>query len=354
MEKLISVIIPVYNGAKYIENAVESVLKQPCADVIEIIIIDDGSTDNSGEVCDSLASHYENIRVIHKQNEGVSVARNIGIEEASGVFIAFLDCDDWWEPNFFDEQIKNEFEANKNCDIFQFSYNQVDFTKRYVKNFAIEPSRSVGTVNNSVECDWAPHWTYMYRRVFLVENKLAYPTGIKIAEDLVFIEKSHFLARSKNKINKTCYNYLLNATSVIHTANPIKCMVEYIKCANHLSCFYSQYSMEYRVNHLNNISKMLPELCAQKSYSDCKEFFVQNNLQDEFLKDTNSLSKKSKKRVVAWMKHPRLFWIKSKLLTKPFLKIKRALFKNGLFLRFMSFLKYKLGSGWKKVERKSI
>ncbi len=352
MKKILSVIIPVYNGAKYVTRAVESVINQPCSDFLEIVIINDGSTDNSGEVCDSLASTYNSVKVIHKKNEGVSVARNIGIEKADGKFVAFMDCDDWWEGDFFDEQIKNEFEANDNCDIFQFAYKHVDFTMRYEKTFNITQSHTTGNSNNSIECDYRPHPTYMYKTGFLIENNLLFPVGIKIAEDIVFLETCHFLARSKIRINKPCYNYLMNSTSAIHTTDHVKRLYEYVKCSKFLTDFYARYGVAYNVNHLNNIAKMLPELCANNSYSYCKDFFVNNGLADEFKKDKESLPKKSRKCVKAWIKHPRMFWWKAKLFTKPFLKIKKAVYRNRLMLKFASFLKHKFGHGWVRLRMK--
>ena len=92
-----SVVIPLYNKANYIENTIRSVLDQTCDDY-ELIVVDDGSSDNSLE----LARKYESdrVRVIAQANQGVSVARNTGIENARGTFIAFLDADDQWEPQY--------------------------------------------------------------------------------------------------------------------------------------------------------------------------------------------------------------------------------------------------------------
>ena len=101
----ISVIIPVYNGEKYIERCVYSVLLQPCANALEIIIINDGSKDRTAEICDKISQEYGNVTVIHKENGGVASARNIGIEKATGQYVAFLDSDDWWEDNFLDNNM---------------------------------------------------------------------------------------------------------------------------------------------------------------------------------------------------------------------------------------------------------
>ena len=104
MDPVLSVIIPCYNGKSYVRRAVESVTTQPESAHIEILIVNDGSTDGTDVVCNALASEYANVHVFHKENGGVSRARNLGIEKASGHYIAFLDCDDWWEPGFLDAE----------------------------------------------------------------------------------------------------------------------------------------------------------------------------------------------------------------------------------------------------------
>ena len=91
---ILSIILPVYNVEKYIERCVESILTQNRED-IEIIIVDDGATDGSPQICDKYAEKISNIKVIHKQNGGLSSARNAGMDVANGKYIYFLDSDDW-------------------------------------------------------------------------------------------------------------------------------------------------------------------------------------------------------------------------------------------------------------------
>ncbi len=92
-DKLISIIIPVYNGERFLNESIDSILNQQYKD-IEIIIVDDGSTDNSAEI----AKSHEKVRYIYQTNQGPSVARNTGIKVSSGNFISFIDCDDIWYP----------------------------------------------------------------------------------------------------------------------------------------------------------------------------------------------------------------------------------------------------------------
>ena len=115
---MISVIVPVYNVKDYLEECLDSLVNQTCKDK-EIILVDDGSTDGSGRICDSYAEKYKEVRVVHKENGGVSAARNTGIEQASGDSLMFVDADDRIHP-----QMLQVYEENKNSAwtvISQFS-----------------------------------------------------------------------------------------------------------------------------------------------------------------------------------------------------------------------------------------
>ena len=93
-EELISVVVPVYNVEKYLERCVDSIIKQTYKN-LDIILVDDGSQDNSGKICDKYKEKYNNIQVIHQKNQGLSIARNNGLAIAEGNYITFIDSDDW-------------------------------------------------------------------------------------------------------------------------------------------------------------------------------------------------------------------------------------------------------------------
>ena len=135
MKPLITVVIPVYNCERYVARAIKSVLDQPCGDRAEILVVDDGSTDKSGEVCDRIASENSNVYVIHKENGGVSTARNLGIEKATGEYIAFLDSDDWWEPGFLNQMQIEEFIGG--ADVFEFAYRKMNYYKTMERVFDV-------------------------------------------------------------------------------------------------------------------------------------------------------------------------------------------------------------------------
>ena len=103
----ISIIVPVYNVETYLQCCVDSLLHQTLKE-IEIILVDDGSPDNSPAMCDEFAKHDDRVKVIHKKNEGQGYARNSGLEIAAGEYIAFVDSDDYVELNAYENNIKNK------------------------------------------------------------------------------------------------------------------------------------------------------------------------------------------------------------------------------------------------------
>lgn len=109
---MISIIVPVYNVELYIHQCIDSIISQTYRD-IEILLIDDGSTDKCGNICDEYARIDPRIRVFHTQNKGLSAARNLGLREAKGDYIGFVDSDDWIEPNMFEVLLQQLISATK-------------------------------------------------------------------------------------------------------------------------------------------------------------------------------------------------------------------------------------------------
>lgn len=120
---LVSIIIPVYNSEKFLKKCLESVYLQTYKN-IEVIIIDDGSTDQSGRMCDEVSEKYKYIKIIHNSNQGVSMARNCGLDNANGDFIMFLDSDDWLEYDILAKVVEKGIKTN--ADIIAFGLEQHD------------------------------------------------------------------------------------------------------------------------------------------------------------------------------------------------------------------------------------
>ena len=123
-----SVIIPLFNKAPYVAKAIRSVLAQTY-NGFELIVVDDGSQDDSAEIASRLIRGCENCRLIRQENQGVSMARNTGVAVSHGEYLCFLDADDWWEPTFLEEMAKL-IEAFPDAGIYGTNYTIVNETKR--------------------------------------------------------------------------------------------------------------------------------------------------------------------------------------------------------------------------------
>lgn len=130
----ISIIVPVYNAEKYLNRCIDSILSQSLKD-FEVLLIDDGSTDKSGTICDEYAKKDNRIRVFHKENGGVSSARNVGLDEAKGEYISFIDSDDWVVPIYLAELL-SLYHGNidlTECSYIYYGNEQILFKTEFVE-----------------------------------------------------------------------------------------------------------------------------------------------------------------------------------------------------------------------------
>lgn len=212
---LVSIIVPVYNVEKYLERCFDS-LKNQTLKNIEIIAINDGSTDNSGKVLDSIAQSDSRIKVIHKQNAGVSSARNDGIDIATGQYIAFVDPDDYVSLDMY-EHLINESENGKydmvqcNCCL---AYDDGS-TKKYVDAFDCSLIGSKAILNGFMNDIILPScWGKIFKKSFIGELRF-YP-GLPVAEDKLFIAQFLDEVNAIKTSIKICYFYYQRETSVTY------------------------------------------------------------------------------------------------------------------------------------------
>lgn len=183
-----SVIIPVYNAEKTLRRCVDSILDQNCADA-EIILVNDGSRDGSGTICEEYAREHQNVRYISKENGGVSSARNAGLDAAKGEYVLFVDSDDYVTSNFFPSI---EEAANGNCtDLIQFSNstdNGTEIRKDMRRSFAVCSRKELiphivdAICRKTINAPWAN----LYRRKIIEEHHIRFPEGASVGEDRVF------------------------------------------------------------------------------------------------------------------------------------------------------------------------
>lgn len=244
MTNLISIIIPVYNSEKYLVCCLESIINQTYQN-IEIILIDDGSKDGSSKICDEYARKDKRIKVIHKQNNGAAAARNTGLDNASGEYIAFVDSDDYIELNMYQEMMK--INQQYDCDLVLCDcYKENESTKiifthdiregYYDKDMLYKEYFPTLLMTNSV--DYPPtisNCVCLFKRKLIEENNLRYKEGMRFSEDLLFGSQAAYYTNSFYYMkNKAFYHYVLNNESVTHTffSNKwimMKSLYEYIK-----------------------------------------------------------------------------------------------------------------------------
>ena len=187
----ITVIVPVYNAEKTIKRAVNSITGQSFSD-FELILVDDGSKDASGRLCDMLAKEDARIKVIHKQNAGVSAARNDGMKAASGEYIQFVDSDDYLPDNFLERMICTQEEYGRDTFVWcgvNVIYENLKTTDKLL--FFREPDKRIITSTEDIFALFQvnllnPLDNKLFVRDIIVKNHLRMDESIQIAEDLLF------------------------------------------------------------------------------------------------------------------------------------------------------------------------
>lgn len=215
MDPMLSFIIPCYNGEKYLAEAVESILKQPCQD-LEILIVDDGSRDSSGAIADRFAAEHPNIRIFHISNSGVSAARNVGIDHARGSYIGFLDADDVLCRNAYDSRIRESLACGQ-YDILSFSYLSGMEDLRFGRMMCqCAPGLYLREDPDYIRRTEKHFCSYLYRRD-LFTDVIRFPEGIRYNEDLCFLFLITRSAENLMEYESPWFIYRMNTSSVMHS-----------------------------------------------------------------------------------------------------------------------------------------
>lgn len=215
----VSVIIPVYNTEKYISACLDSILKQSEVS-IEIIIIDDGSTDSSASICDKYAQEYSNIKALHIKNSGPATAKNEGIKLAQGNYIALTDSDDRMEPLMLYKMVNAG--TKHNADIICCNYKQIDengnishinsTNKQYVLN------HEEGLIHFfSKDKIYSQCWTKLYKRQMLNDNHIMNDPGLRTDEDFIFNIRAFVHAQTTVIVDEPLYEYTHRENSLAHS-----------------------------------------------------------------------------------------------------------------------------------------
>lgn len=246
IEPLVSVIVPVYNVEKYLEKCVNSLLQQTYKN-IEIILVNDGSTDESGKMCENLAQEDDRIKVFHKKNGGLSDARNYGVERATGEYIGFVDSDDYVHERMYEKLLstilRHDAEMSectvtrvyKNTTIDFYSSDDFEFqvdSKKYLEEYLLN-ERVYGSA-----------WCKLIKAE--IAKKIKFPVG-KIYEDAFYSLELIKILKKIVIISDSLYYYYIREGSI--TTKPFSHRdMDYIESVDNLEKYVHQNSPEY--NHL--------------------------------------------------------------------------------------------------------
>lgn len=257
----ISVIIPVYNAEKYLKRCLESLINSLVDELeVEIILVNDGSSDTSLDICRDFKTKYDYIKIFDQENKGPSAARNLGLQNATGDWIVFVDSDDYVEKNYF-EVINNNL--SQEIDVLVFSYWKIVDELRNSYSFEAKDLKKTDIINlvensyNKMYLFWFP-WNKLYKRTKIID--VYFPETIKIGEDTIY-NLSVFLNSDYIKIIDNClYNYVNNEdslTQIKYNKNLLSNMVNHYNARKEL---HNKYNLiehnfkkdiaNYYINHI--------------------------------------------------------------------------------------------------------
>lgn len=238
---MISIIVPIYNLGTYLQGCLESILRSSYQDY-ELILVDDGSTDGSNDVCDSYALKDNRIRVIHKENSGVSTARNRGLEEAQGEFIMFVDGDDQIHPNMIEWLL----DAIQSGDYdFAMAYGVKmkgtlqEIEEKINENDLAFPTKKVISQSQyitrmySLDYQYQVIWNKLYKKTFI--QGLFFIEAM--AEDVEWLNRMALRMRSAVVLNAELYYYIQRKDSLVHNWNSLENLDRintYMLCLNEI------------------------------------------------------------------------------------------------------------------------
>lgn len=248
---LLSVIVPVYNVERYLENCIESILNQTYKN-LEIILVNDGSTDNSGAICDKLASQYDNIKVIHKENGGQATARNEGIEIAQGEAITFMDSDDIYGEKETLEIAMSYLMEDTSLDIVQFPLQYTSEDGKRIAPFITTENKTYNRANEFLEEVSKWFLTNISNINTSVCNKVFRSHAIKSHRFIpIYCEDAEFLmhvATEGYKIrvqDKGSYVYIQRENSTMNSPRSLKKLRDTLILFNLIYSLLKKYSDNY-------------------------------------------------------------------------------------------------------------
>lgn len=290
-EELISVIVPIYNVEKYIKKCVDSIINQEYKN-LEIILVDDGSPDKCGKICDEYSKIDSRIKVIHKQNGGLSDARNAGIEYSNGEYIVCVDGDDYIERDMISFLYSNIKKYNADMAVCGYSYDYDGKIKRKKEHSSekievLSTEQAVEKMLDSKSLFGWIAWNKLYRKKIF--SNVMYPKG-KLYEDMATTYK--LVCNSKNIVysEKSKYNYVIRQGSIIRTYKYEEKELDRIEIAKEMYTFL--------LNKYSNLKNKL-DIFLVSQYVDVVNYIIKANDYDEkVIKETKNIIRKNLKAIL--------------------------------------------------------
>ena len=281
----ISVIVPVYNVEKYLQRCIESILSQTFTD-FEVLLIDDGSNDRSGEICDEYAKKDGRIRVFHKENGGVSSARNLGLEHMRGEWVCFVDSDDWVNNDYIETILKKNPEADLifwGCNFCYPDGSQTAFIPSYCYVTEKENTEAIlfKLKMNLQKFEYLGYtWNKAFKASIIKKQQIKFIENLCFREDEAFtLEYSKYI-KSLRVIDCSLYNYDATPSGLTYKEKRqeeyellIHSMLDNVKCFNNKDLLHVEY------NYILSFYLDILKIASKKLFSNIRKTitFIENN-----------------------------------------------------------------------------
>ena len=293
-QPLLTVIVPCYNVEKYADKCISSIVEQSYLN-LEILLIDDGSTDETGKLCDAWQMKDQRIRVIHKQNEGLAYARKTGIENANADYVAFVDSDDWIDKDMYSDLMSALLSTNSDIADSDFCIvyddGRIVYRDREYDAQTTTMEHSEGAISILKDKNWRTSFGIKIFRKKLFEH-IVFPKGLQYGEDLIVFYLFHHASKTVF-INKPYYFYQQRSGSISKKDDirrKIKNGYDWCNTYYDIYAFVKQHS-EYNsvFQHVKNViiwsnMELLHSMVEYKQYSTKQQFVnIAQQLRSVFL-----------------------------------------------------------------------
>ncbi|MDR7923971.1 glycosyltransferase [Latilactobacillus sakei subsp. sakei] len=298
VDLLFSIIVPVYNVEKYLDHCVKSIIANKTQNKFEILLIDDGSMDSSGEICDDYADRFDNITSFHTKNGGLSAARNFGLDKARGKYVCFIDSDDWVRQDML-SQFERICDRHNNIDLIAYDFLVVDetgdnkekkysFAERALNNNILNGTEAVKALFDGSIRSYAV--MFLYKKSLFYEQNVRFPVG-RNYEDVATTYKLLFLSENVYFLNEKLYFYVQREGSISHV-DRISDVQAIMQNNKEINAFFEDYRSDsdfYNLLKVFQIQKIFTGYRISVNIDSVEARKFEKVIRTQILKNSNSL-----------------------------------------------------------------